>query len=266
MKILAFDIGGSKIAYGLVNGRGLLASEITTLRTPQNSTAIAAVFEQAARQYKADGLAVATAGVVFNNKVLGKPNNLPTGYENLDFSATTGLPALIENDANAAAWSEYKIGALKNKQHAMILTLGTGVGCGLILNGALYYGKTGAAGEVRYPFAGCDLAKAAQQNGLNETDCFKIYELACQGQLGAMHAYESWQKSLVTAIIEINQLLDIEAVALSGSLAKIVNYTHIETAVNARTYHNPLKILPAKCGVAAGLIGAALLFKEKNHG
>ena len=266
MKILAFDVGGTKTAYALVNSRGLLESDITTIGTPQNSDAIANIFRQAAKQYKADGLAVATAGVVFHNKVLGKPNNLPIGYETLDFSVLTGLPTIIENDANAAAWAEYKVGVLKNKNQAMILTLGTGVGCGIILNGALYYGKTGAAGEVRYPFAGYDLAKSAQQNGLNESDCFKIYELAHQGQTAALKAYEDWQKSIVSALTEINRLLDLEAVALSGSLSKIVNYIHIEESVNARTYRNPLKILPAKCGQSAGLVGAALLFKEKYHG
>lgn len=265
MKILAFDVGGTKTAYALVNGRGQISSEINTVSTPQNSDDIVEIFRNAATKYKVDGLAVATAGVVFNNRVLGKPNNLPVGYEKIDFKEITGLPYRLENDANAAVWAEYKMGALKNTHQAMMLTLGTGVGCGLILNGALYYGKTGAGGEVRYPFAGYDLAKNAQQQGLNETDCFKIYDLARQGQSAAIRAYEDWQKSIVEALTNINRLLDLEAVTLSGGLAKIVNYTHVESAVNARTYRNPLKVLPAKCGEAAGLIGAALLFKESMN-
>lgn len=265
MKILAFDVGGSKTAYALVNGRGQVASEVIVQPTPQNCKAIENIFTKAAKDFKADGLAVATAGVVHQNHLLGKPINLPSGYEKIDFAALTGLPYIIENDANAALWAEYKIGALKKMQHAVMLTLGTGVGCGIILNGQLLHGKTGASGEVRYPLAGGDLAKSAQQGGLNEVDCFKIYELVKQGNIKARKAYEDWQKNLIAAITEINQLLDVEAVALAGSLAQIVNYAHVEAAVNSKTYRNPLKVVPAKCANNAGLIGAALLFKEQNH-
>ena len=265
MKVLAFDVGGTKTAYALVNGRGQIISEVITQPTPQNCAAIENIFAKAADDFKADGLAVATAGVVHQNRLLGKPINLPAGYEKIDFAALTGLPYIIENDANAALWAEYKIGALKKMQHAVMLTLGTGVGCGIILNGQLLHGKTGAAGEIRYPLAGSDLAKAAQQGGLNEVDCFKIYELVKQGNIKARKAYEDWQKNLIAAITEINRLLDVEAVALAGSLAQIVNYAHIEAAVNSKTYRNPLKVVPAKCANNAGLIGAALLFKEKIH-
>ena len=74
-----------------------------------------------------------------------------------------------------------------------------------------------------------------------------------------------WNIVWMNGKTEINQRLDVEAVALAGSLAQIVNYAHVEAAVNSKTYCNPLKVVPAKCANNAGLIGAALLFKEQNH-
>lgn len=265
MKILTFDVGGTKISYALASEKGRLLSAVTTLPTPQDSAAIAQIFATVAAENKADALAIATAGVVFRNKVLGKPNNLPLGYDKINFAKVTGLPCLIENDANAAAWAEHKIGALKNMAHAVMLTLGTGVGCGIICNNRLLYGKTGAAGEVTFPLAGCDLAKFAEQNGIYENDCFRIYEMVKQHQSAALKAYEEWQREMIDALVCINRLLDVEAVAFSGSLARIVNYAHVEAAVNQRAYRNPLKVVPAECGSSAGLVGAALLYGEKNR-
>ena len=64
----------------------------------------------------------------------------------------------------------------------------------------------------------------------------------------------------------LNSILDTEAVALSGSLAEIVDYPAVEKAVNEKGYHNPLRLSKATSGNDAGLIGAALLLKDKVNG
>ena len=195
--VLAFDIGGSKISYAVINKEGNFSTSITKIITPSNKSDIAAIVQSAADKYKPEGLAVATAGVVYNNKLCGKPNNLPAGYENIDFSKLSGLPCLLENDANAATWAEYKSGSLQNYRHCALLTLGTDVGCGLILDGALYYGKCGAAGEVTFAASGRQLAKLAKHAGLDESDCFVLYELAQKGHEAAQQIYLKWLKNLV---------------------------------------------------------------------
>lgn len=263
MKILAFDIGGSKIAYALTDEQGNILNEVCKISTPATDAEIAAIIQMAARQNNADKLAIATAGIVFNNRLSGKPNNLPAGYEHIDFYEQTGLPYLLVNDANAAAWAEYKRGILKGYHHCALLTLGTDVGCGLILNDALYVGQSGAAGEVTFATSGTVLAKFAKQNGLNEADCFVIHNLAQQGNLAAKKAYDTWKENLVAAIIQLNQILDLEAIALSGSLAKIVDYAQLNINVRQICSANSIRIAAATAENNAGLIGAALLCAEK---
>lgn len=264
MKILAFDIGGSKIAYALTDSSGNLLSAVNKTPTPSTAAEISALIRITAQQHKADGLAIATAGIVFDNHLCNKPNNLPTGYENIDFTELTGLPYLLVNDANAAVWAEYKHGALRGHRHCALLTLGTDVGCGLILNDALYSGINGAAGEVRFNASGTTLANLAKQNGLTETDCFIIYNLAKQGNIAAQRTCATWSENLVSALIQINRILDLEAVALSGSLAKIVDYMQINTQIQQNFFHSSIRIMAAEAENNAGLIGAALLFAEKK--
>ena len=105
MKILSFDIGGTKIAYAIIDEKGALQTEADTLPTPHNSFDIACLVADICSHNQVDGLAIATAGVVHNNQLAGKPINLPQGYENIDFNAISGLPCFMENDANAAVWA-----------------------------------------------------------------------------------------------------------------------------------------------------------------
>lgn len=262
MKILSFDVGGSKTSYALVSLTGRLLTQVTTVETPKELEQVKALFQRAVTEFECDGLAVATAGVVLHNKVQFKPRNLPSGYEELDFSRLIPKPVIVENDANAAAWAEYKTGVLKDTTDSIMLTLGTGVGCGIISNGRLLHGKSGAAGEVLFPLAGKDLAELAAKNGIKETDCFAIEKLVKQGNKNAIAAYEEWQKQLVNALVLLNNLFDTEAVALSGSLSGLVDYAKAEAAVNEQSPHNPLRVCEAYHKNDAGLIGAALLLKE----
>lgn len=266
MKILAFDIGGTKISSTVVSVAGMLLEPVTVFPTPRKAEEIQAFLQEQMDKNEFDGVAIATAGVVHNEKLIAKPHNLPAGYENIEFHKLTKKPLLLENDANSALWAEYKIGALKGTRYAVMLTLGTGVGCGIICNGGILRGKTGAAGEVTFPLAGGDLAAEAYKNGLKEKDCFALCKLKNDGNTAALTAYKEWQNKLTDSLVLLNNILDIEAVALSGSLAEIVDYAEVEKNANACGYHNPFRLYKAQTGTEAGLIGAALLLKDKING
>lgn len=266
MRILSFDVGGSKISYGLVEENGNIVGEIKVLPTPKTATEILDIFKTAANENKFDGFAVATAGVVLNNKLAGKPNNLPKGYENIDFTELSGTPYVVENDANSAMWAEHEIGALKGVQHGVMLTLGTDVGCGIICNGQILRGKCGAAGEVVFDCSGRSLQRLASEAGSELTDCFAIYDLAIRQNGAERGAYKIWQENLLYCLRKINQILDTEIFVLSGSLAKIVDYAVINTSIKLLQPHNAPLIKPATCGTNAGLIGAALLCAGKMKG
>ncbi|MBR1826060.1 MAG: ROK family protein [Alphaproteobacteria bacterium] len=264
MQILSFDIGGTKIAYALVDENGRVLTNVQTVPTPKSADEIIRIFKKTTMKYTYERAALATAGVVFNGKLQGKPNNLPSGYENLEFGDILKTPFLIENDANAALWAEYKIGSLRGVQNGIMLTLGTDTGCGIICDGRILRGKCGATGEVSFPFSGRDLKRFGAQYNVAESDCFKIYELARQGYESARKAYYAWEENLISGLKLLNGLLDTEVFVLSGSLSKIVDYAKVSTALSLLQPRNPAMVKPALCGTNAGLIGAALLCAEST--
>lgn len=266
MKILSFDVGGTKIAWAEVDETGKLLTEVLCQPTPQNASEIEEFFSKTVAEYQVDGFAVATAGVVFNNQLQGKPNNLPAGYEKIDFAALFGIPYIVENDATSALYAEWRVGALKGVNYGVMLTLGTDVGCGIICNGQVVRGKTGAAGEYQFEFSGRALQKLAREHNLSQTDCFEILQQVKQGNIAAREVYRIWEERMLDGMSMLNRLLDIEVFTLSGSVSKIVDYAKMNTALKILEHHNPPSVKPAECGTNAGLIGAALLCSEKMKG
>lgn len=266
MRILSFDVGGSKIARALVDENGKLLNDVIIQKTPQDAAEIENIFRKAAADNHFDGFALATAGVVFENKITGKPNNLPKGYECIDFADIFKVPYVIENDANSALWAEYKVGNLRGVKHGIMLTLGTDVGCGIICNGEILHGKCGAAGEVSFDCSGRSLQRIAAELGVKETDCFKIHDMAINKNDIERKAYKIWQENLLQAIRLLNSVFDTENIVLSGGLAKIVDYAEINTSIKLLQPHNYPSIKPANCSTDAGIIGAALLLAHKMKG
>ena len=116
---------------------------------------------------------IATAGVLNNEntKVLGSTGKLEEGYYTIDFQALSNKKVFVENDANSAAWAEYKIGASKGSNVSVMLTLGTGVGGGIIINDRILKGKSGAAGEMHFKMYSDKRRKCT----CGSWDCFEAY-------------------------------------------------------------------------------------------
>lgn len=263
MKILSFDIGGTKIAAALVNEYGEILDEITKIPTADTAQKISEDLQRIIYSESFDGLAVATAGVVFNNHLARKPLNIPHGFEKIDFSAFTNVPFIMENDANASAWCEYKIGAAENCQNAIVLALGTGVGCGIISEGKLLKGKSGAAGECPFKISGTDLAELAREHGIS-TDCFDIYNAAKLRNPTAMEVYNIWYNRLLEALCCLNDLFDTQKIVLAGSLAHIVNCAELQSQIDLVSFGEPPVICKTKGHIYSALAGAALLWYDAH--
>lgn len=259
MKILSFDVGGTKISWATVDESGVILTPVQSVPTPKTASEIEVLLRKIAQECAYDGCALASAGVVFENVIQGKPNNLPVGYDKINFTDIFKAPYIIENDATAALCAEHCIGALKDVKHGIMLTLGTDVGCGIICNGQVVRGKCGAAGEYGFNFSGRNLQSLARQFGATETDCFKIMESVRQQDEPSRSAYHEWEERMLNAMQMLNGLLDTEIIALSGSLSEIVDYAKINTALKLLEPHNPPLVKQAVCGKNAGIIGAALL-------
>jgi len=149
------DIGGTKIAAGVVDEDGTVV-ETETEPTPATdpdalADAVAACVQRLRRTHDVEGVGIGAAGFVDVDRstILFAPNidwvDEPLGAH---VAKRVGLPVVVENDANAAAWGEFRFGAGKDVDDLLLITVGTGIGGGLVSHGELFRGSYGVAFEV----------------------------------------------------------------------------------------------------------------------
>jgi glucokinase len=148
------DIGGTKIAAGLVSEAGEILSS-TQAPTPQDSAhipaTVAELVERLTGEEDASGVGIGAAGFTSADRatVLFAPNiswvDVPLATQ---VSALVGLPVVVENDANAAAWGEFRFGAGEDTDDLLLVTVGTGIGGGIVHRGQLFRGGFGIAAEI----------------------------------------------------------------------------------------------------------------------
>ncbi|HEY6739720.1 MAG TPA: ROK family glucokinase [Actinopolymorphaceae bacterium] len=152
---IGIDVGGTKIAAGVVDEAGILRDEALR-ETPATSppeivAAIGEVVGELADRQEVSAIGIGAAGFVDAGRsiVLFAPN-LAWRHEQLQEAVEdrTQLPTVIENDANAGAWGEFRFGAGRDVDDMIMLTVGTGLGGGLVIGGELVRGAFGVAGEV----------------------------------------------------------------------------------------------------------------------
>ena len=151
---VGIDIGGTKIAGGLVTDDGRILEKVR-VDTPHDTRALAQAVIDMARHFRSQhdiaAVGVAAAGFIDRDRavVIHAPN-IAWRNEPLKAALEAGidLPVTIENDANAAGWAEYRFGAGRGVRNMVMLTMGTGVGGAIVLDGALFRGGHGIGGEL----------------------------------------------------------------------------------------------------------------------
>ncbi|NUS72720.1 MAG: ROK family glucokinase [Corynebacteriales bacterium] len=148
------DVGGTKVIAGVVTERGEVLSieKHTTPRddAPATVAIIASAVRNLSTEYPVTAIGIGAAGWIDSTgSVVQHAPNL--GWRGVPLRAqvsdATQLPVTVENDANAAAWAEYRFGAGRGGTNVVAVTVGTGIGGGVVLNGAVYRGSYGQAGE-----------------------------------------------------------------------------------------------------------------------
>ena len=212
-------------------------------------------------------------------------------------SERTGLPAIIENDANAMAYGEWKYGAAVGAQHAVCITLGTGVGGGLILDGKLYRGAMLAAGEIghmsidyrgiRGPYGNFGGLEEYVGNHQIAERAMKLYAqagtpktieqctplaLAQAGDAIARGLWESLGAEIGAALANVVWIVNPDTIVIGGGVANAGDllFNPIRREITSRTipiFNAHLRVLPATLGNEAGIIGnAALALEARGHG
>ena len=153
---IGIDVGGTKVLGGVVDESGNIL-EKARRDTPRQggkelTKTIAEVALELMRNHKVSAVGVSAAGFVSSDRktMLATPNIAGWNGVNLDAELTEliGTDVVIENDGNAAAWGEAVFGAGRGEAHMLLLTVGTGIGAGIVVNGQLHRGAFGIAAEI----------------------------------------------------------------------------------------------------------------------
>ncbi|MDP3894720.1 ROK family protein, partial [Nocardioides sp.] len=149
------DVGGTKISVGVVDARGKILEEARVVSPAADSgaieQAIATLVADLRERHEVTAVGVGAAGFVDRDRATVLfAANLAWRDEPLsvELEGRIGLPVIVENDANAAAWGEFAFGAGKDVDDLLLVTVGTGVGGGIVLDGRLHRGAFGIAAEI----------------------------------------------------------------------------------------------------------------------
>ena len=280
-KALVIDIGGTKIYNTVINEDGEIIAEIEKHSTPKTFKEIKTTLENIVKKHEnnVDVIGIATCGAVNNENtgILGSTGNIAPEYPTMNFQALSTKPVFVENDANAAAWAEHKIGASKDMPYSIMLTFGTGVGGGIILNNKLYKGKSGAAGEMHFKLYPDKRRKCT----CGSWDCFEAYtsgtglkitaeEMTGNAEITTYDVIENnmndiierWQNDVLAGLIGLANLFDPDVFVLSGSLGQFLDVEFLEKEINKEIVTQPVKVRHATAGNYSGMIGAGLLALE----
>lgn len=174
---VGIDIGGTKIAGGVVDAEGRIVEKVR-VDTPADTTALAQAVIDMARHFRAGydiaAVGVAAAGFIDRDRatIIHAPN-IAWRNEPLKARLEDGieLPVAIENDANAAGWAEYRFGAGRGVGHMVMLTMGTGVGGAIVLDGELFRGGHGIGAELGH----LRFIRGGLQCGCGQNGCLEQY-------------------------------------------------------------------------------------------
>ncbi len=286
---LAFDVGGTKIYSAIINNNGEIVSDIEKHQTPKDFAQIKALFDNIIKKNEecVDIVAFSTCGAVnnSNDRIVGSTGNIVKEYPQIVFKELSKKPVFVENDANCAAWAEYRIGASKDYRNSIMLTFGTGVGGGIIVNGKILKGKNGAAGEMHFKMrtdnhrkctcggwdcyeiytSGTGLVLSAKEMlNINEITTYEIIDGANNNNSDMLKILEIWQKDIKDGMIGLCNLFDPDCFVLSGAMAQFIDNEEIERSLNNEILGSYVKVLKAQAGNYSGMIGAALLAFEKG--
>ncbi|MGD1048644.1 MAG: ROK family protein [Candidatus Krumholzibacteriaceae bacterium] len=302
--VLGVDIGGTDIKLGLVTEEGEIrgSGKIPTEPASGPGTAAARVRRWLDENARGAGRVVAAgvgcAGLVDGERgFLHMSPNMP-GWDDVPlgsiFGAALACPVVVENDANAAAYGEWAKGVGRGMRNFVCLTLGTGVGGGIIVNGELYRGSSGFAGEIGHTVIavdgppctcgnrGCleafigakaivaralDLHRAAPgtRQGWDSTLTVEaVSRAASAGDAVAVAALAGTGRYLGVALANIVHVLSPEAIAIGGGVAGAGDFILAPARAALRDCGMDramasVRIVPAELGNRASFIGVSLL-------
>jgi glucokinase len=289
---IGIDVGGTKIAAGVVDRHGRIVRRIERPTEKESQEKLLALLDEIVDGLMADDVVAIGFGLPStidqrSGRVVGSVH-IPIG--DLDFRdrmvKILPVPVALDNDANAAAIAEWKVGAGRGTRHMIMLTLGTGVGGGLILDGKPYRGSVGAGAEIghmvlEYGGAPCggnctghghleQLAsggaadRAAQRILGRDATGRELVGAAREGNAEALDAIVEIGRRLGAAIGSLVNIFNPEVVVIGGGFSQARDL-FLEPALETmreealQPGRDLVRVLPALLGPDAGLVGAGFV-------
>jgi glucokinase len=295
-RTIGIDVGGTKILAGVVERDGAVF-RTERRETPTESTqAFLEGLAEVVDTLRDDSVAAVGIGI---------PSTIDQRSGSAVFSVHVplagvplrergetylGLPVALDNDANAAAVAEWTIGAGRGTQHMIMLTLGTGIGGGLILDGRLYRGASGAAAELGHMVLEFDgpecrgfctgrghfeyFASGSAANELAdelfgpESDSRQLVAVAQDGDATALDALADMGRKLGAGLASLVNVFDPEVIVIGGGFGEAFDFL-LEPALETLRRdalppgRDTVRVVPAALGEEAGMVGAGLIAFEK---
>lgn len=292
---VCLDIGGTSIKYGLADETGMFYHKgkretgLPKKGIPYLLEQITDIIQTYQKNYAVAGAALDTAGIVDakTGVILMEARNFPgyTGTNLIELvQHTCHLPCTVENDVNAAGLGEYWLGAGQKAKSLVCITVGTGIGGCVILNGHLLHGVSGSAGEIGYmriPGTEDDLEASAavprlvktvaEAKGVPATELNgeKIFSWAKEGDTISIQAIDLMLQRLAAGIGNICCLLNPELILLGGGIMAQQEYLRPRLEVALKKALSPqlrgkTRIDFAHLGNDAGMVGALKNFLNKS--
>ncbi|HLP57215.1 MAG TPA: ROK family protein [Candidatus Deferrimicrobium sp.] len=290
--IIGVDLGGTKVEACLMDThRDILTRHRRLIRTSAGMDAVLEdidiVIKQAAGEKSFIAVGIGTPGtyVPAEDRLYGSPNSLI--YETPGFLGklqyNLGVPLLIENDANCLALAEYVASCAEKYRYVMAVIIGTGMGYGLILDGKLYRGARGGAGEIGHTtidfngrvcgcgrkgcaeayLSGPSLSRRFYEETGQQLDVPGIYRLYQAGDPRAKELFDLSLLIMGEVFANVINALDLEAIILGGGVSNLpIWYEKLGPFIKKSLFGVPrgdIPVIPALLGDSAGVIGAAYL-------
>lgn len=295
---IGIDIGGTKIAGGIVSPSGELLRQVEKPTDPESPESILSTIAEIVSELPPDNIqpaiGVAVAPFLDNQreKIYFSPNivweNFPLRQRLEDVLLR---PVAIENDANAAGWAEYRFGAAEESESMMMLTMGTGVGGAVVDQGRLVVGGFGSAGELGHIIirpggllCGCGNRGCLEQYASGtalmrdarrvldnpELTSLELTTLLEEGDPPAMDVFRGVCDSMGLGIASLVAVTDPETVVIGGGVARAGSLLAELITESFRSHYGSTtkkptaRIVVAKLSNTAGMIGAADLARERR--
>lgn len=300
MNLCAFDIGGTSIKFGILtdNGDILFKSNMDTEAKNGGLFIIEKVIskvKELKKSYELDGVAISTAGQIDSNKgyVVYATDSIPgyTGVRIKDIiEEAVNLPVTVDNDVNCAALGEYWKGVAAGYSDFICMTLGTGIGGAIILNGKINRGASFSAGEFGhinlYPkgkscscgSSGCyeryasskALSNLVKEKYGYSIDLKEFFDIVRENDKMASLVLEQWVQDLVLGLKSIVHIFNPKLIVIGGGISKqgsfLLEKIKKELSKNIMpSFKKDLALKLASCGNDANLLGAVYNFISNNE-